>query len=152
MKANAGEQAKESTSKLDLGARPQKLDLGDIKTLPQEKRVPPAQPTSGSTPAIRAEIGAAYNEEIAECWNVLPWMRQYKGPDPLIQIRLKNDGWLSEPPKVLNAVDSDPDMGEIARNAIYAITKCQPFKIAGRYANYYAVWKVVNTTFSTRGD
>ncbi|MGO4571404.1 cell envelope integrity protein TolA [Microvirga sp. 2TAF3] len=89
----------------------------------------------------RAELVMVLHSQVQRCY-VLP--QKARGEEPAtVEVHLKADGTLAQPPKVLN----QPANSLVAQAALRALEQCAPFNIPAEFAARYPQWKVLRITF-----
>lgn len=92
----------------------------------------------------REDLKAAFHDQIRACYK-LP--KAAAGTEPVVlEIRLKPDGSLERPPRIIGG----PPVSPAAQGALRAVGECTPFALSPDWASRYREWKVMNVRFDTR--
>lgn len=145
--------------------RPKKVAEVEKKTIADEVAavIDKAQPSGGGKqkPQQEASLGTrrgndnarlSQNEldglraRIAECWSPPVGAIEAEDLKVLIQFRLRRDGSVESPPRVLNS-SNKPFFRQAADSARRAILRCGPYTLP---ADKYDAWQDVKVTFDPR--
>jgi colicin import membrane protein len=141
-----------------------KLDFGDLKQFLDSKDRNQSTGSSGSeinrTASLGTQTGTAaklnpsqrdalmgwFREEISRCYTAPISASAGDVTEPILDIRLNQDGSLSAAPSVLRTGSSAIDRA-VADAALRAVRRCAPYRVPAQFAPYYSDWKILNVQF-----
>nr|WP_210496933.1 cell envelope integrity protein TolA [Microvirga antarctica] len=141
-----------------------KLDFGDIKTLLQNKEKNQSTGATGAevqrtaslgtqtgnapklNPSQRDALMGILQEQFKRCFTPPISASAGNVVAPLLDIRLNQDGTLSQEPLVLKSGPSSTDRA-IADAALRAVRRCAPYRVPAQFAPQYADWKLLKVEF-----
>ncbi|MBV1694254.1 MAG: hypothetical protein KGP27_07325 [Hyphomicrobiales bacterium] len=99
------------------------------------------------TASQAAMLGTLVRQQVSRCWNINPGLEGIEKIVIQVEVKMKPDGTLAQPPKVVGG-QSSPIFADAANSAVRALVQCEPYELPADL--YQGGWDYMVVTFDSK--
>jgi colicin import membrane protein len=124
---------------------------GAKSDVPTKSKGPVAGAPEGKDKQLTASqasmLGTLMKQQVSRCWNINSGLEGIDKIVVQVEVKLKQDGTLAQPPKVV-AAQNTPIFKDAADSAVRALVKCEPYELPADL--YQGGWDYMVVTFDPK--